>query len=674
MTSALLPILVILPMVAAGINLYIMKKDVQKGKVFACFVTALVFSLTVFVMYHNPSDVYYIPYLFSLGISFTAYSMQGVLAMLCGFLWLITTLFSEEYFKHGHQLPRYYFFLLVTLGATLGVFYSADLYTTFIFFEIMSVASYFLVVHEETKKAKRAANIYLTVAIFGGLVTLYGLFMMYAKVGSLDIDTISHLVAEATGEERREYYIISGAILFGFGAKAGLVPMHIWLPEAHPVAPAPASGILSCILTKTGVFGMIIVSCSIFLHDRDWGNVIFCFGTVTMFLGAVLAVLSVDLKRTLACSSLSQIGFITVAIGMQGILGSHNALAAAGTTLHIVNHAILKLTLFLCAGIIYLGTHHLHLDEIRGYGKNKPFLRVVFAVAALGMAGMPLFSGYISKTLIHESIVEEIVHLAEYGNSAFFYELVEEIFMISGGLTVAYMMKLYSAIFRQEPPMRVGEYDFKVMSKLKRQSWRTYMSPLTHGVLVTLLIILLCLGFFPHQIGAFFATRSNDFMHAHEPDHVVKYLAWVNVKGAVISFSIGIFVYYTIVRTCLIRYIKEVGQKKYRQYIDIIPEGVSLVDWIYRPILMKILPFVLPFIARFLSVLADSLVALFRMGIFNDDNGRVVPQEDRYFSSYKTDGNEEEEKLMKESYTARFESNLVYIGVGVAVVLLYIFL
>ncbi|MFI3174139.1 MAG: proton-conducting transporter membrane subunit [Bacillota bacterium] len=673
MTQALLPILIVLPFLAAGINLYIMQRDETMGKKFACGVTALIFSLTLVVLYENTDEIYTIPHLFSLGISLTGHSMQGVLAMLAAFVWLMTTLFSVEYFNHGHKLSRYYFFLLMTLGATLGVFYSADMFTTFVFFEMMSMTSYFMVIHEETEQAKRAANIYLTVAVVGGLVTLFGLFAMYSKVGSLDIATVSKAVAAATGAEKNDYYKIGSAILFGFAAKAGVVPMHIWLPEAHPVAPAPASGILSCILTKTGVFGMITLACNVFLHDSIWGNMIFVLGTVTMFLGAVLAVLSVDLKRTLACSSLSQIGFITVAIGMQGILGSHNALAAAGTTLHIVNHALLKLTLFLCAGVIYLGTHHLNLNDIRGYGKNKPFLKMVFAVAALGMAGMPLFSGYVSKTLIHESIVEEIVHLQAYGKTTFFYETVEEIFMISGGLTVAYMMKLYSAIFRQNPPVPVGEFDFQVFQKQKNVSWRTYMSPLTHKVFMVLLILLICLGLFPHQFGAFFVNHSNDFMNAHTSDHAVVYLAWVNVKGAVLSFSIGIFVYYAIVRTCLIQYIKEVGQKKYRKYVNRIPEGVSLVDWIYKPILMQILPFILAVFARFFSVLTDGMIALLRMGIFNDDNGRVVPKEDRYFSSYKTD-DEEEEIMTKESYTARFESNLVYIAVGVAAVLLYIFI
>ena len=133
--------------------------------------------------------------------------------------------------------------------------------------------------------------------------------------------------------------MISGIlVLTGFAAKAGMFPLHIWLPEAHPAAPAPASALLSCILTKSGVFGVIMLSCGMFLHNADWGMMILILGVITMVLGAVLAVFSINLKRTLACSSLSQIGFITVAIGMQCLLGEHNTLAAQGTMLHILNH------------------------------------------------------------------------------------------------------------------------------------------------------------------------------------------------------------------------------------------------------------------------------------------------------------------------------------------------
>ena len=136
---------------------------------------------------------------------------------------------------------------------------------------------------------------------------------------------------------------------------------------------------------------------------------------VTMFLGAVLALFSVDLKRTLACSSMSQIGFILTGISMMCLLGEENALAARGTLLHMANHSLIKLCLFMCAGCVYMNVHSLSLNDIRGFGRKKPLLFISFLMGALGIGGIPLWNGYVSKTLIHESIVEYAEILAEKG-------------------------------------------------------------------------------------------------------------------------------------------------------------------------------------------------------------------------------------------------------------------
>ena len=150
----------------------------------------------------------------------------------------------------------------------------------------------------------------------------------------------SLLSAQAQTQTTR--YIAGFCLLFGFGAKAGSFPLHIWLPKAHPVAPAPASALLSGILTKAGIFGVLMLSTDLFRGDQLWGRVILYLGCATMVLGAVLAVFSMDLKRTLACSSVSQIGFILVGIGVSTLLRAENALAARGALLHMVNHSLIK--------------------------------------------------------------------------------------------------------------------------------------------------------------------------------------------------------------------------------------------------------------------------------------------------------------------------------------------
>ena len=207
-----------------------------------------------------------------------------------------------------------------------------------------------------------------------------GLFLLYYQTGTLQI---SELYEACQG---KNVYAAALCLLVGFGAKAGAFPLHIWLPKAHPVAPAPASALLSGILTKTGIFGILVISCQILFHDELWGTFILMIGVITMFLGALLAVFSIDFKRTLACSSVSQIGFILVGVGMQGLLAEENALAVRGTFLHMVNHSVFKLVLFMTAGVIYMNVHKLNLNEIRGFGKKKPLLAGIYLMGALGIA------------------------------------------------------------------------------------------------------------------------------------------------------------------------------------------------------------------------------------------------------------------------------------------------
>lgn len=502
------------------------------------------------------------------GLSFAMDGFRAVYGCVAAFMWMMAAVFSREYFTHLHNRNRYYFFLLWTLGATMGVFLSGDLYTTFVFFEIMSFTSYVWVAQEEKPEALRAAATYLTVAVLGGLVMLMGIFLLYHQLGTLEIRELFGAVTAC--KDRKMLYIAGGCMLFGFGAKAGAFPLHIWLPKAHPVAPAPASALLSGILTKTGIYGILILSCRLFLHDAAWGRVILALGIVTMVTGAVLAVFSIDLKRTLACSSMSQIGFILVGIGMQGLLGEENALAVHGTFLHMVNHSLIKLVLFMAAGLIYERTHALDLNKIRGFGRKKPLLAGIFLTGALAIGGIPLFGGYISKTLLHESIVE-------YGGGMV-WKGVEYVFLFSGGMTVAYMTKLFAAIFVEK----------NVDEELQKQyeSRKRYMSPATAFALTGSAAILLLWGMLPHGIMDRAAGLARSFMGLGEAGHRVSYFSAGNLKGGLISIAIGAALYLLFIRRFLIER-KEDGKSV---YIDRWPKWLDLEEILYRPLLLTILP------------------------------------------------------------------------------------
>ncbi|MDO4616132.1 MAG: complex I subunit 5 family protein [Lachnospiraceae bacterium] len=495
------------------------------------------------------------------------FCMQGLYFKMDGFrvlygtiaalMWMMTGIFSREYFAHYRNRNRYYLFYLVTLGATIGVFLSGDLYTTFIFFEIMSLTSFVWVVHDEKEAAMKAGNIYLAIAIIGGMVLLMGLFLLYNATGTLRMDEIHEAVTAVMDTKRIQIYAAGACMLFGFGAKAGMFPVHIWLPMAHPVAPAPASALLSGVLTKSGVFGILIVSAEIFRHDPSWGMLVLFLGVVTMFGGALIALFSVDLKRTLACSSMSQIGFILVGTGMMELLGEENALAVRGTILHMVNHSMIKLVLFMAAGVVYMNLHALNLNEIRGFGKRKPLLKGMFLMGALSIGGVPGWSGYVSKTLLHESIVEYAHELAHHGEPTLWIHVIEWVFLFTGGMTLAYMTKLFAAVFLEENLTRQKEFDAK-------KKYMNRESVFAIGVPTILLVIL---GFTPYLTMNRLADLAQGFLYGVSPEHAVHYFSLENLKGAVISLIIGSVVYFGFIRTCLMA--KNANGQK--EYIEVVP-------------------------------------------------------------------------------------------------------
>lgn len=548
---------ILLPMCLSLIGYGLLRKDESKYYIFTLISNILVFILCVILFFKGDSSQS-LNYICDQGLHVEIDGFRKVYSLIISFMWMMTMLLSYDYFKHHHNLSRYYFFNLMTEGATLGVFMAADLYTAFVFFEIMSFTSFPWVIQEETEGAIKAANTYLAVAVIGGLTALMGIFIIYNQLGTL---YLSELWTKASLVQNKTLlYIASSCVLVGFGAKAGMFPLHIWLPKAHPVAPAPASSLLSGVLTKSGVWGILVISINILRGDIAWGNLILILGTITMFMGALLALFSIDLKRTLACSSMSQIGFILVAVGMGNLLGHENALAARGAILHMMNHSLFKLDLFMCAGVAYMNTHKLNLNEIKGFGRNKPFLMICFLLAAAGIAGIPSLNGYISKTLIHESIVEGIHEFA-------YLKLIEWIFLISGGLTLAYMTKLFICVF--------------IKKNDKYEEKKKYMSLSSYIALGGSAILLPLLGLSASKSMMSIAEMCMGFFNGSHLEHHIHFYSLENLKGGVISIVIGVLVYILIVNKFMI---------KDGEYVDLWPKKLDLEDLVYRPLLLKVLP------------------------------------------------------------------------------------
>lgn len=508
-----------------------------------------------------------------LGLHFTAGGLGGLYSVITALLWTLAAMFAPRYFQGKISTPRYIFFFLITLGATAGVFLAADLMTLFLFFEVMSLASCAWVAHEETKKALEATKTYLTISVTGGLVLLMGLFLLYHQTGTLMIRELS---AAADPDALLPACL---CLLFGFGTKAGIFPLHIWLPKAHPEAPAPASALLSGVLTKTGCFGAILVTLRLMSGSAVWNHILLILGMITMLTGAIPALFATQIKRILALSSLSQIGFIFTGIAMIGFAGE-KSVATQGTILYMVNHSLAKTVLFLFAGAVYCTAHTLELNELRGWGKGRPLLHVCFLSGALSLAGTPLFCGYLGKTLIHEAIAE---YAAEGGA---LFHVAEWVFLFAGGLTLAYLLKIYIPLFH--------------MGEKQKHTKEGKLRPLAAAAPIPCVIFLPLIAIVPALCRSIAAIGLSGTGIAPLPADFA-YYSLHNLTGIGISFAVGIAVYLGIIQGLLYR------DGKYRT----ITSPVSMERTVYVPV-CKVLKGILILLCRIVCDLPAILLWLFR--------------------------------------------------------------
>ncbi len=633
MTEFYVLFLIFFPFIAA-IPLYIIGRRNEKARDILVILTAAIEVVFALLILLNPIFGFGVKDLCWLGLSFRTEKFPAIMALIASLLWLGTALVSPEYFAHGENRNRYYLFYLFTLGAIEGVFLSADLGTTFVFFEVMSFTSYVWVAQNETEDALKAAKVYLTIAVLGGLVLLMGLYLLWDVFGTLNIADIRSLAGGLDDGDKARLFAAGCCLLFGFGAKAGMFPVHMWLPMAHPVAPAPASALLSGILTKSGVFGIIAVTASMFSGTETWGALVLVLGTITMVGGAVLAIISKDLKRTLACSSMSQIGFILVGVGTLNLLGAGNTLPAWGTVLHMFNHSTIKLVLFVSAGVVYLNTHSLDLDEVRGFGRGKIWLLIPFLMAALAIGGIPFWSGYISKTLLHEGLVE---YMAEGGAYTPLCHVVEVLFLFSGGLTLAYMTNLFVTLFVDKP---------------KKETTGKYMGIPTKIVLMVGGIVLFVCGFLPNITMVRAATAAETFLGANSAGmHAIHFFSLENLKGAGISIAIGALVYFLIMRKPAVRGIAS--------FINGFRSGVAKAF----SLSVRGLIFLLAIITRFFAALGDWVAVLIIKILFHRAPRTVNPRQ------HVTYGRDKQEHIIERT----FSFDLLLAGIGVLAILVYLF-
>lgn len=585
-----------------------------------------------------------------LGLHFQFTIVRGSFGVLTAFAWFVTFLYSMDYMKNDTNVTRYDFFNLFTLGATMGIFYAADLFTFFFFFEIMSFTSFMWVVHRQTKEAFYAAGTYLGIAIAGGMAILMGLFIVYNELGTLAFGELyENAVNENAAGNITWLYAAAGCMFVGFGAKAGAFPVHVWLPQSYTEAPAPATALLSAILSKTGIFGLLMVTFEVLPMQGSWGMFVLVIGVITMVLGGIKGVMSNNLKTTLAYSSMSQIGFILVGVGMQELLSEMMissvsmglngyegidevskayCMAMSGTLLHMLNHSIVKLVLFLIAGIVFMQVGSYELNKVRGFGHKKPFLLVTFLLAAAGVGGIPFLNGYVSKTLLHESIVGytellkgNIAEMAAVAAQNYAYmtfspsllKLIEYLFLFSGGLTIAYMTKLFVVLFVEK------NQDEELQNRYETE--KNYASLCSRIAIGLCALPIPLIGLLPNAVAERIAEYSfaETFLNSIWvfKREAVHYFSIKSLSGGLISIAVGAIVYFLIVRLLMLRN-KETG------YQGIFPVWLDMEKYVYRAVFYTAIPFVLGIIARILDSIVDTIVVILRKTVYSD---RELPHE-----------------------------------------------
>jgi len=379
---------------------------------------------------------------------FVADPVGVMFALAAALVWFCSTLYATAWLRDDPAPVRYQAVSLVLLAANLGVVLAGDLMTLYVCFEILGLASLLLVIHDGSRRARRAGIKYFWMMLGGGIALLAGIFLLQALTGSSELRALP----PETGDSPL-LWAAFGLLLIGFGVKAGMVPLHVWLPDAHPVAPPPASALLSGVMIKVGAYGIFRCLNLLFMSESGdaWaltarmGLIVLWIGLVTMLVGAILALAQQQAKRLLAWSSVSQMGFVLAGLGAGACLGAKGAMASAGGLLHVVNHGLFKGALFLGIGAVAMRAGTADMDRLGGLWRKMPLTFAAMLIATAGVTGVPLFSGFASKSMIHHGIVQAAEQTG--GLPA----VAEWIFLAASAGTVAYFIKLIVYVFVRKP-------------------------------------------------------------------------------------------------------------------------------------------------------------------------------------------------------------------------------
>lgn len=392
----LLPLFVIIPIFSAVSTLLISRWERRKFPRIWSILTVSSLLILLYFIWDKGTLVHEMGgWSAPFGIVMVKDSLSRFMLLVINGVAFVTLLYSFSYILKCEDYLRFFSLFLLMLAGMNGVVLTGDLFNLFIFLEIASIASYVLVGYDIGAEELEAAFKYLIMGVLASMSILIGIAIVYSVTGSVNMADVARFIAVNNIIDNKALLMATGLFILGFGLKAGFVPFHAWLPDAHPSAPAPISAMLSGVLIKAlGIYPLIRIFYNVIPMSPVVSKIFIFLGSLSMIVGALMGSGQIDIKRLFAFHSVSQMGYIIVGVG----LGT--PLALIGALFHLLNHSVFKSLLFLSSGAIQSSTGTRNMKKLGGLRESMPVTSGSAVVGALSISGVPPFNGFWSKLII----------------------------------------------------------------------------------------------------------------------------------------------------------------------------------------------------------------------------------------------------------------------------------
>ena len=443
-------LVVLIPFIGGGAVPLIPWKKRRHMLLFLEGVVSLNSVLVWMLLLHRPAGAFtLVNFTGNLAIMFQLDGLGSVFAGLVSFLWPLATLYAFEYMTHEGKEDKFFAFFIMTFGVVLGIAFSGNFLTMYLFYEFLTLATLPLVMHAMDNKARHAGKTYILYMMFGASLAFIGFVFIYCYGNTTDFVTGGVLNPALVAGHEELLRMVFVMAFFGFGVKAAVFPFYRWLPKAS-VAPTPVTALLHAVaVVKSGIFAIIRLTYysfgTSFLIGTWAQNVMLIIAAITIVFGSTVALRTPHIKRRFAYSTVSNLSYIIFGVAIMTPAG-----LAAGL-LHMVCHAVIKITLFFTAGAILYKTHREYLYEVEGFAKYMPITFATMAITGVGLVGIPPFAGFNSKWALATAAVESGNAMAYFGIAAL---------IISALLTALYIFYIIvRAYFPRKREYPAGYYD-----------------------------------------------------------------------------------------------------------------------------------------------------------------------------------------------------------------------